>query len=501
MFITENQNVADSVLFLLAARTALSNIVESSNNPNKDFLVDFLHEKATDYQIIHLLLKGELPKQKYDEMGEMLLFSDFKQSMMLNKGFVSELVGEDIFNNVLYEVDSLYMEVSTTAPILEFMSAQDGEIAMATMIHHLNEVSDWEKVVALWNKAKAAGGEKLAAFNQAQSAAGIDKGMKGLKSATKEKLAALQRAGSAENVGKGVQAVKGKAGEVIAKGKAAVAPKIAAVQQAGSAETIGKGVQAVKGKAGEMLAKGKAVGGKTAAAIQKGGSAENVGKAVTGVKQKVAGVVGKYTGNTAAQKAGIANAAAPGQKAAAIAARKAELVRAAAGSSKGKAATMIGKGKSVAAMTTPSKAAAINTAGKVASQTAQATSRAKVAGYDLATKKAGALGNVGKAVSKFAATPAGYATGGAAAAALAIYAGYKIYKRMFSQAAKSCAGQKGAAKTLCMNKYKKAAIMKQASAIQSASGTCAKSKDPAKCKAAVATKVASLKAKAARISA
>jgi hypothetical protein len=70
-----------------------------------------------------------------------------------------------------------------------------------------------------------------------------------------------------------------------------------------------------------------------------------------------------------------------------------------------------------------------------------------------------------------------------------------------SQAAKACAGQSGAAKTACMAKYKKQAIMKQAAAIQSASSTCAKSKDPAKCKAAVAKKVASLRAKAAKISA
>jgi len=41
--------------------------------------------------------------------------------------------------------------------------------------------------------------------------------------------------------------------------------------------------------------------------------------------------------------------------------------------------------------------------------------------------------------------------------------------------------------------------MKQAAAIQSASNTCAKSKDPAKCKAAVGKKVSALKAKAAKL--
>jgi len=110
-----------------------------------------------------------------------------------------------------------------------------------------------------------------------------------------------------------------------------------------------------------------------------------------------------------------------------------------------------------------------------------------------------AAGKAGTAVSKFAVSGPGMATGGAAAAALAFYAGAKIYKRFFSQAAKACAGQSGAAKTACMNKYKKQAIMKQAAAIQSASNTCAKSKDPAKCKAAVGKKVSALKAKAAKL--
>ncbi len=52
-----------------------------------------------------------------------------------------------------------------------------------------------------------------------------------------------------------------------------------------------------------------------------------------------------------------------------------------------------------------------------------------------------------------------------------------------------------------MAKFKKQAIMKQAAAIQAASKTCAKSKDPVKCKAGIARKVQSLRAKAASIAA
>lgn len=355
MFITENQNVGDSVLFLLAARTALSNIVAESKNKSKKELISFIRNEASDYEVMHLLLKGTMPEAKYDDVAEMLLFSEFKESMMMNKDFVTEMIGEDIFNNVLNEVDSLYMGTSTAAHILEFESMTDPELAIACMIS--------EQGPAGYSQAAWAAAKKKAAAAKAA-------GMKG-------------GAGAPSTLAR----YKGMAAKKYAAGKAALAPKVAA----GKAAAMQK-YAAAKGAIGSKVAAGKA-------------------------------------------------AAAPK-----IAAGKAALAKGAAAAK-------------------------------------------------------GAATKAGAATAKFAGTKAGMATGGAAAAALAIYAGYKIYKRFFGAAAKACAGQSGAAKTACMNKYKKAAIMKQASAIQSASGTCAKSKDPAKCKAAVASKVTALKAKAAKIAA
>jgi len=343
MFITENQNVGDSVLFLLSSRTALANIVEASKIKNSKELISFIYNEASDYEIMHLLLKGSLPKKKYNAMAEMLLFSEFKQSMLMNKDFVTEMIGKDIFDNVLNEVDSLYMTTSTTRPVLEFTMNKDRDVAMACMIAEQTILSE----------------------NPAQDAAKL------------------------KNLNAKLINLKTDISNATGAAKKALLDKYAAAKN-------------------QLLAlKGKATAGA-------GGNAWNRGvmqkQATTGAKVK-----------TAAGKAG--------------------------------------------------------------------SSIAKTAG------KAGA------AVSKFAHTPAGMAVGGAAAAALAIYAGAKIYKRFFSQAAKACAGQSGAAKTACMKKFKKQAIMKQAAAIQAASGTCAKSKDPAKCKAAVGKKVAALKAKAAAIAA
>ena len=88
-----------------------------------------------------------------------------------------------------------------------------------------------------------------------------------------------------------------------------------------------------------------------------------------------------------------------------------------------------------------------------------------------------------------------------AAVALAGVAAHKIYQRFYSQAAKACGGQSGQAKTMCMKKAKAAAIGKEIGALKSGSAKCGQSKNPEKCKAAIAKKVAGLQAKAQKAAA
>ena len=84
---------------------------------------------------------------------------------------------------------------------------------------------------------------------------------------------------------------------------------------------------------------------------------------------------------------------------------------------------------------------------------------------------------------------AGAGVAAAALASLIAYAGYQVYKRHFSKAAKACAGKEGPAKTQCIAGFKKQATSAQAQTLMKASAACAKSKDPQKCKAAVRAKV------------
>jgi len=308
MFITENQNLADSVMFLLSARQTLADIVEASGSDNAAKMVQFLHNEASDYEVMNLLITGKMPDEKYNPAAESQLFSIFKEQMLRDHEKVTEAIGNTVYQNVLHEVDSVYPIMSTATPILEFMAAQDIELALAC---YVSEVDTGPIVMPTAKKVSA--------------------GWRNVRN--------ISRPTTFRNV------------------RAAQTPAPTLLQ---------KGVTAVKG-------------------------------------------------------------AAAGAKAIAI--------------------------KGLAALKT------------------------------------------------FALSPAGQVVGGAAMAALIGYAAVKTYKRFFSQAAKACAKLPTAGKTACMAKYKKQAIMKQAADLQKGASICSRVKNPEKCKAGVAKKLASLKAKAGNIAA
>jgi len=113
---------------------------------------------------------------------------------------------------------------------------------------------------------------------------------------------------------------------------------------------------------------------------------------------------------------------------------------------------------------------------------------------DVAATAGKAVSKAGKAVAGFAKTSPGI-VGGAAIAALALYASYKVYKRFLSKAAKACGGRSGAEKTSCMKKFQISAYNAQIKDLQAASGGCSKSKNPGKCKMSIAKKIYKIKQK------
>lgn len=108
-------------------------------------------------------------------------------------------------------------------------------------------------------------------------------------------------------------------------------------------------------------------------------------------------------------------------------------------------------------------------------------------------------GDVGEKVSGAAGKAADFAkdqpgaVGAAVAAAAALTAGVMAYRKFFSKAAKACSGAPD--KKACLAQYKMKAKQAQISALNSGKAKCAKSKNPATCKAKIDSKISALKAK------
>lgn len=115
MYVTPNPNFRESLVFLRCARDALSAIVEDSTVDYKDELSSFLLNEASDYEIMSLLINNELPDNKFDLKEELMLFATLKEQMIATPG-LDEFLGEDIYNKVMLEVDTLAPYQS--APVL-----------------------------------------------------------------------------------------------------------------------------------------------------------------------------------------------------------------------------------------------------------------------------------------------------------------------------------------------------------------------------------------------
>jgi len=149
MYITENQSIGDSVLFLLSARRSLAEIVISADSENSDVLADFLVNEASDYEVMSLLVEGVLPKEKYNHGHEVLLFSRLKESILRDAASYIEVIGESSFSDFLTKVDSVFPKLSTQAPVLEFLALQNKEIAVASL---LEGYGDAQVLTEFWGK-------------------------------------------------------------------------------------------------------------------------------------------------------------------------------------------------------------------------------------------------------------------------------------------------------------------------------------------------------------
>ncbi len=127
MFVTPNPNFRESLLFLKAARDAISCITKESSlsESDKAEVVYFVRKEATDYQVMHLLLEGELPEKKYDLGHEVVLFGQLKEQILINSNNLQEALGDEILNTVLNEVDTIHPFQSSPVLMEHLMMIQE----------------------------------------------------------------------------------------------------------------------------------------------------------------------------------------------------------------------------------------------------------------------------------------------------------------------------------------------------------------------------------------
>jgi len=120
----EKLNVGDSLLFLSAAREALCNIIESSHMSlaETEKTKGFLMNEASDYEIMSLIMEGELPKVKYNDLDEALMFEELKSQMLQDAEVVGQFMDETMFASFVSEVDSVFPRYSSAKPIMEYQA-------------------------------------------------------------------------------------------------------------------------------------------------------------------------------------------------------------------------------------------------------------------------------------------------------------------------------------------------------------------------------------------
>jgi hypothetical protein len=386
MFIT-NGKVSESLQFLVICREVLSLLVDASSldKQQKELTKNFIFNEASDYQIISMIVRNELPENKFDTLDELKVFSELREQV-INSPIIEKL-DTGFIANFLCEVNSVYPFYSSAKPVLEFITESHDIPAGSMIISEApltpTDVTTWARKIA---KAAGATPEAVASTLRRAAAKGAD---------AKDAIAAASKAAA--------QKSKIGWGQFLKKTDPSLQRMIA---QKGGVGTGGQGSLSAS---------------------------------------QAASIKGAMRG----PQSGAEKVAAAGKR-------------------------LAGKGQE----------ALTGLMNKIKASYPDAVSAARAA--------------VEKS-KEFAQTPGGQAIGAAALLALIAYGAYKLYKSKLSAAAKACAGKKGAEKAACMAQAKKAAIGSQIANMKKAEAMCARTKNPAKCKAGVNAKIAKLQKKASKI--
>jgi len=116
--------VLESLFLLKVARGYVAESIMNSDIDEKQELINYIQNEASDYEVMHLVTLGEMPEEKYDNVAEQAVWNIFKENVILN----AETLKEDMFTEdimtIIYEMNPVSeLGYSSAAPILEFAKA------------------------------------------------------------------------------------------------------------------------------------------------------------------------------------------------------------------------------------------------------------------------------------------------------------------------------------------------------------------------------------------
>jgi hypothetical protein len=113
--------IIDSLVFLSIARTTLKEAIKTNDVAKKKEIQNFIMNEASDYEVMSLLIDEVLPENKYDTLAESQLWDKFKRQVTRNYNVLSEQMGTNSLENVIFELGPVSeLGLSSATPILEF---------------------------------------------------------------------------------------------------------------------------------------------------------------------------------------------------------------------------------------------------------------------------------------------------------------------------------------------------------------------------------------------
>jgi hypothetical protein len=178
--------IVESLFLLKVARGYVAESIMSSDIEEKTELINYIQNEASDYEVMHLVTVGEMPEAKYDNVSEAVIWSIFKEAVILNAESLQEDILQEDIMTIVYEMGPVAdFGYSSAQPILEFARAtgtldrdflndltegrNEGNEGVITPTPN---VSNMDKIRKIAKKTTAATGAHIQKYGKTYSAAG-----------------------------------------------------------------------------------------------------------------------------------------------------------------------------------------------------------------------------------------------------------------------------------------------------------------------------------------